>query len=219
MWATPIQAFFAPPPLCGWPAIPPPVVVAHACFPAAGRSFFMPCDDKIVLQSFARSIVRRKARLLVGRAGFTAQDVRDLEQELLLRLLKSLPRFDPEQAHVNVFVTTVVERSVAMLLRERRAKKRAAAVRSLDALAADGGPAEPPDHRDGGRDAERSDLAYDLAEVLSALPAGLRDLAERLKERTVSQAARDLNVPRTTLLRQVERLRRCFEDAGLRIYL
>jgi hypothetical protein len=26
-------------------------------------------------------------------------------------------------------------------------------------------------------------------------------------------------VPRTTLLRQVERLRRCFEDAGLRIYL
>jgi DNA-directed RNA polymerase specialized sigma24 family protein len=179
----------------------------------------MPNDDKIVLQGFARAIVRRKARRPVGRAGFTAQDVRDFEQELHLRLLQSLPRFDPDQAHINVFVTTVVERSVAMLLRKRRAKKRVAVVRSLDAPAADGGPAEPPDHRDGGRGAERFDLAYDLAEVLRVLPAGLRDLAERLKVQTVSQAARDLNVPRTTLLRQVERLRRYFEDAGLRIYL
>src|SRR5262249_17337721 len=152
-----------------------------------------------------------------GRAGFTAHDVRDIEQELLLRLLQSLPQFDPEQAHINVFITTVVGRSVAMLLRERRAKKRGAGVPSLDAPAAHRQPTEPPAHRDSG--ADRIDLLTDLAAVLAALPADLRDLAERLKVQTVSQAARDLNVPRTTLLRQVERLRRCFEDAGLRIYL
>jgi RNA polymerase sigma-70 factor (ECF subfamily) len=178
----------------------------------------MPCDNEIVLQAFARCIIRRKARLLVGRAGFTAQDVQDIEQELLLRLLKSLDRFDPGQAHVNVFIATVVERSVAMLLRGRRARKRDAAVHSLDAQGADGGPAEPPDHRDGSRGAERFDLASDLAEVLRVLPEGLRHLAERLKVQTVSQAARDLKIPRTTLLRQVGRLRRYFEDGGLRIY-
>jgi RNA polymerase sigma factor (sigma-70 family) len=178
-------------------------------------------DNKIVLQGFARSIIRRKARLIARCDGFTARDLRDIEQELFLRLLQGLAQFDPEQGHINVFITTVVERSVAMLLRERWAKKRdTTGIRSLDTPAADGGGAtDLPDLRDGGRDAERFDLAHDLAEVLAGLPAELRDLAERLKVQTVSQAARDLNVPRTTLLRQVERLRRCFEDAGLRIYL
>ena len=66
---------------------------------------------------------------------------------------------------------------------------------------------------------ERADLALDLDGVLAALPAELRDLAVRLREQTVSQAARAMNVPRTTLLRQVERLRQCCEDASLRIDL
>lgn len=177
-------------------------------------------SDKIVLQGFARSIVRRKARLIARCCGFNAQDLRDLEQELLQRLLQSLPLFDPDQAHINVFVTTVIERSLAMLIRERQAKKRdTTGIRSLDAPADDGTPSELPDRRDVGRDAERLDLANDMAGVLIALPADLRDLAERLKEKTVSQVARDLKVPRTSLMRHVERLRRCFEDAGLRIYL
>jgi RNA polymerase sigma factor (sigma-70 family) len=176
-------------------------------------------DDKIVLQGFARSIIRRKARYVARCDGFTAQDVRDIEQELRLRLLQNLPQFDPDQGHINVFITMVVKRSVAMLLRERGAKKRVAAVRSLDTLTNDiGEPAELLDHRDDGRSAERSDLAHDLAEVLTALPDELRELAERLKVQSVTQAARDMNVPRTSLLRQVDRLRRCFEDAGLRTY-
>jgi RNA polymerase sigma factor (sigma-70 family) len=176
-------------------------------------------DDKIVLQGFARSIIRRKARYVARCDGFTAHDVRDIEQELRLRLLQNLSQFDPDQAHINVFITMVVKRSVAMLLRERRAKKRVASLRSLDTLTDDvGEPAELLDHRDDGRSADRFDLAHDLAGVLAALPEELRALAERLKVQSVAQAAREMNVPRTTLLRQVERLRHCFEDAGLRIY-
>jgi RNA polymerase sigma-70 factor (ECF subfamily) len=176
-------------------------------------------DEENVLDRFARGIIRRKVRLLVGRAGFTRQDRDDLEQELVLRLLQSLDLFDPEQAHPNVFITTVIERAVAMILRERRAKKRdSGVVRSLDqAKAKDGSSAEPADPRGGGQD--RFDLASDLAEVFARLPEELRDLAERLKSQSLSQAARDLGVPRTTLQRQVQRLRQSFEDAGLRIYL
>lgn len=176
-------------------------------------------DDKIVLDRFAQGIIRRKVRLLVSRAGFTKQDRQDLEQELVLRLLQSLDLFDPEQAHPNVFITTVIERAVAMILRERRAKKRdSGVVRSFDqAKAKDGSTAEPADPR--GDNQERYDLASDLAEVLAQLPDDLRALAERLKGQSVSQAARELGVPRTTLQRQVERLRKTFEDAGLRIYL
>ena len=175
-------------------------------------------SDKIVLQGFARSIIRRKARLIARCGGFNANDQRDIEQELLLRLLQSLPQFDAEQAHINVFITTVVERSMAMLIRERHAKKRdATGIQSLTSPVDDGGPNEPSDHR--GSDPERIDLTSDVAEVMASLPAELRDFAERLKLQTVSQVAREMDVPRTTLLRWVDRLRRCFEDAGLRIYL
>ena len=115
-----------------------------------------------------------------------------------------------------MFITTVVERSMAMLIRERHAKKRnATGIQSLTSPADDGGPS---DHRGGG-DPERIDLTSDVAEVMASLPAELRDFAERLKLQTVSQVAREMDVPRTTLLRWVDRLRRCFEDAGLRIYL
>lgn len=174
-------------------------------------------DDNIVLDRFARGIIRRKVRLLIGRAGFTAQDREDLEQDLVLRLLQSLDLFDPEQAHPNVFITTVIERAVAMILRERRAKKRdSGVVHSLDRIK-EASSTEPADPRRG--DEEASDLASDLVEVLARLPEELRILAERLKSQSLSQAARDLGVPRTTLQRRVQRLRQCFEDADLRIYL
>jgi DNA-directed RNA polymerase specialized sigma24 family protein len=118
-----------------------------------------------------------------------------------------------------VFVTTVIERAVAMILRERLAKKRdGGAVQSLDhAHEKAGDSAEPIDPRRSHE--EQIDLATDLTEALAKLPDDLRALAERLKSQSLSQAARDLGVPRSTLQRQVQRLRRCFEDAGLRIYL
>ena len=105
-----------------------------------------------------------------------------------------------------------------MILRERRAKKRnGGPVSSIDKPIKDGQSTEPIDPRPS--DQEASDLASDLADVLARLPDDLRAVAERLQSQTVSQAARALGVPRTTLQRQVQRLRRCFENAGLRIYL
>jgi RNA polymerase sigma-70 factor (ECF subfamily) len=174
--------------------------------------------DTIVLDCFAQGIIRRKARLLVGRAGFTEQDRQDLEQELVLRLLQSLDLFDPEQGHSNVFATTVIERAVGTILRKRRAKKRDARVRSLDrGQSKDDKSPEPVDPRPSGQEA--FDLASDLADVLARLPDDLRALAERLKSSSLSRVAEDLGVPRTSLQRRVQRLRQCFEDAGLRIYL
>ena len=51
--------------------------------------------DAIILQGFARSIIRRKARTITYCDGFTAQDRYDIEQELRLRLNESLTQFDP----------------------------------------------------------------------------------------------------------------------------
>jgi len=184
----------------------------------------MVSHDQIITDRFARGLIRRKVRQFVGRAGFTDQDMHELEQELLLRLMDSLQNYKAELTqHLNVFITTVVERAFVLILRDRHAKKRdSRRHRSIHALLAradrndsDAGIPEPASRSD----AEWFELADDVAGVLAALPEDLRDLAERLKRQSVSEVARDLRVPRTTLYRDLERLRQHFADANLRDYL
>lgn len=209
---------------CALACIFTPVVVALTLFLLRGREEIPVLhDDSLVFDRFAQGIIRRKVWLLVGRAGFTPQDRQDLEQELLLRLLQSLDHFDPAKGHLHAFLTTVIERAVAMILRERLAKKRDdRSVRSLDQVREKAGDSTAPaDPHHGWQ--EPIDLAMDLAEELARLPEDLHDLrplAELLLTgQSLAQAARDLGTPRSTLQRQVQRLRRYFEDTGLRIYL
>lgn len=184
----------------------------------------MVSHDQIIKDRFARGIIRRKVRQSVGRAGFTEQDANQVEQELLLRLLDGLRCYDAALTrHPNAFVTTVVERAFVVILRDRRARKRGVGrLRSIHGLLAR---ADRTDSADGipdptsRSDAEWFELTEDVAGVLARLPDDLRALAERLKRQSVSEVARDLQIPRTTLYRDLERLRRHFADAGLRDYL
>jgi hypothetical protein len=73
---------------------------------------------------FIRGIIKRKVGQLMGRAGFTLQDRESLEHDLLARVFDSLSKFDPEVGHRNKFVTAVVERYVANILRDKTADKR-----------------------------------------------------------------------------------------------
>lgn len=167
------------------------------------------------------------------RPGYTRQDQEDLEQELLARLLQGLQSFDPDVAHFKSFVTAIVERSVATLLRDKQAEKRDhRRIGSLHVLieVTQDGPTELgetvgerefnarrcSDPR--GAD-DLAQLTSDLAEFVAALPAELRELAERLKTQSISAIAREVGVPRTTLNDTVRRLRQRFEQAGLRDYL
>lgn len=185
------------------------------------------------IDRFTRGIIRRKTSQIIGRAGFTHQDRDDLQQELVLRVLQSLPSFDPDQAHRNVFVTTVIERYVRNVLRNKRAGKRDhRRISSLNVMidGTDDGPIELAQtisqreldarrNRNPRSDEELAHLAQDMTEVIATLPTELRDLAERLKTQNVSEIARDMGIPRTTLHESVRRLRRRFERAGLKGYL
>ena len=66
---------------------------------------------------------------------------------------------------------------------------------------------------------EEAQLRLDVSLVLSGLPNDLRKVAERLMTETVTEAAKSLGIPRTTLYGAKERLRRIFENTGLRDYL
>ena len=190
-------------------------------------------DYQEKIDRFARGIIRRKVKQLIGRAGFTDQDRKDLEQELILRLLQSLPSYNPNKAHRNVFTTTVIERYVANILRDKRAKKRdCRRVNSLDVMI-DIGEDDKVDFAqtisqrelDAWRgcyprsDEELARLAQDMEDVMAQLPDKLRELAERLKTQTMAEIARNMGVPRTTLNERMRRIRQRFEKAGMEDYL
>ncbi|MEO2026662.1 MAG: sigma-70 family RNA polymerase sigma factor [Fuerstiella sp.] len=190
-----------------------------------------PCAPR--LGRFEFGIVKRKVRQIVGRAGYTRQDKEDLEQELLTRLLQGLRSFDPDVAHRKSFVTAIVERAVATILRDAEAQKRDhRRISSLQRLVdlTDEGPTELAETigdreyngrrcRDPRSDEDLAQLVTDLAEVIDSMPGELRDLAERMKTQSISAIAREIGVPRTTLNDAVRRLRQRFEQTGLRDYL
>lgn len=190
-----------------------------------------PCAPR--LGRFEFGIVKRKVRQIIGRAGYTRQDKEDLEQELLTRLLQGLRSFDPDVAHRKSFVTAIVERAVATILRDAEAQKRDhRRISSLQRLVdlTDEGPTELAETigdreyngrrcRDPRSDEDLAQLVTDLAEVIDSMPGELRDLAERMKTQSISAIAREIGVPRTTLNDAVRRLRQRFEQAGLRDYL
>lgn len=185
------------------------------------------------IDRFTRGIVRRKVKQLIGRAGFTKQDREDLEQDIFVRVLQSLPAFDPERAHQNAFITTVIERYVANILRNKQAAKRDhRRVCSLNVMiqVTEEGPTELAqtigerelDARLGRQrrtDEELVELAIDLADVTAAFPESWRTLLELRKTLTMSEAATEMDVPRTTLNNWMRHIRKRFEKAGMRDYL
>ena len=192
------------------------------------KAQFNPYTDR-----FTRGIIRRKVKQLIRHPGFDGQDREDLEQEMLARVQQSLPKFNPDRAHRNKFVTTVVERYVANILRHKQAAKRDhKGISSLNVLIeiTDEGPTELAqtvgDHelenrlfRQRRSEEELADLAIDLAEVMTTLPEAWQTLLELRKTRTMQQVADEMGVPRTTLNHWMGHIRQRFEDAGLRDYL
>lgn len=83
------------------------------------------------------AIVRRKAARLAARADFAGVERDDVEQELAVRVLTRLQKFDPRRGSVAAFVQMLANSFAINLIRERHTRKRAPAG-SLDARVGDG---------------------------------------------------------------------------------
>jgi RNA polymerase sigma-70 factor (ECF subfamily) len=183
--------------------------------------------------SFTRGLIRRKIEQLIGKAGFTAQDRQDLEQQFRVRVLQALRSFDPAVAPERVFLTAVIDRQGANLLRDRQAAKRyQRRVVSLNVtihvegeglteLAQTIGRRELDARlgRDTRSEQDLLDRVLDVAAVIESLPAPLRELAKRRKSQTMQEISDALGIPRTTLNERMREIRQVFERAGLKEYL
>ncbi len=190
------------------------------------------------LDEYAIRLIRHKARQLVGRAGFVEADRQDIEQELVVDLLRRLPHFDAARAKRETFITRIVEHQVATLIETQKAgirdyRRRAGSLderrEDRDEDAGNSASDLPPvlDQKEYRREvlaaARRGGdllaLRADLARVLAELPAELRKLVEDLHTATASEIARKRCIPRGTLYEAIAKLRNRFDTAGLHDYL
>jgi len=186
------------------------------------------------LDDYAVRLIRHKARQLVRRPDFSESDRQDIEQELVLDLLRRLPKYRPERAQRSTFIARVIEHKIASLLHDRRAQKRGGGrrTRSLsdegtddDGKAVELGDTVSEDdyfRRTGAQPlcaAHACDLCMDVEAIVAHLPPRLRKLCHLLKSMPMADAARELSVPRTTLYDDVGKVREIFEDAGLQRFL
>lgn len=179
------------------------------------------------LTPYLTALIEVKARQLVGKAGYTQDDIKDIEQDLMQDLLDRLPKVDPAKASLNTFADRVVSRRICNLLRDRQAGIRdwRREAYSLDEeIETDEGTTarhefisqDEVDLRTGRYDrpeAERARLQLDVEAVLAGLTPELREVAEMLRTQSVAEVARELGIPRGTFRdRYLARLREPFGE-------
>jgi RNA polymerase sigma-70 factor, ECF subfamily len=187
------------------------------------------------LSEYARNLIRRKARQLIGKYGFNRDDCEDLMQELTLDLLIRLSKFDASKACLDTFVSRIVDRRVANVIRYQRQVKRDfhrrapsldEPIRDDEGRAISRGERISQDEYDlrmgkyTSNEAEREEMRMEVGAAISGLPWDLQLLANLLRTHSMTEAARKLGVHRDTLYSaRLPRLRQIFEDKGLREYL
>lgn len=187
------------------------------------------------LTGYALELVHHKARQLVGKAGFTQNDVADIEQEMIQDLSVRLLNFDPTRATYNTFVARLVEHKISNLLRHRQMEIRSykrevcslnenidvgegETIQRIDTISQDEHDIRTGKYRRSAQ--ERVHLHLDVKMVLASLPPHLRKAAKMLQTKSVSRVARELGVPRRTFRdRHLAQLRELFTEKGLGDYL
>ena len=185
-----------------------------------------------VLNEYARTLIRVKAKQLIRRPGFGRSDQGDVEQDLFLHVLKKVQQFDSSRASLNTFVAQVVNSAAAMLVRERGRNKRSPGegveVRSLEIKIEqhEGSPAPlwatisiaDVQRRTGGAtvsDAELYELVEGVASAIAGLPPDLQEVCRSLSERNQSETERELGLSRRGMMSAMDRIREHFTRAGL----
>lgn len=180
-------------------------------------------------------LVQYNARRLIKQPGFCREDQPDIEQELMLELIKRHPTYDRSKASRHTFVARILKRKTTDMIRARLAQKRnsRAETTSLnDSVQVE---------EDGSREEkwatvnveeylqltgsiglsreERIDLGIDIDRMMMRLPEDLRRLCELLTEKNISQVSRETGIPRATLYFAIRKIRKLFEEAGMEDYL
>ena len=175
--------------------------------------------------------IRFHARQLHRARAIPGMETVDYEQDLMLDVLRRLPRHDPSRAGISTFIDRVVRNRSASLFAAGRARAPSVdrTMVSLDEPLDDTGggtrladligeqsalwsEARPSGH-------ELAEIRHDLRRFLSGLSPALRRCCGWLLADSIQAAAHDAGVHRSSIYDALSRLRRKAQVAGLEIYL
>ena len=191
-------------------------------------------DDRFDgIDEYAARLIKYKARMLIGKYGFTESNREDLEQDLILDFLQRLPKYNADRARFNTFIARVVNHKIATIIEARKAGLRdyrlcncslndrlmneeGDSVERMETLDVDdylirtGRQSRPT--------SELHDLVVDVRRVMEQLQPKQRELCVRLMNESVTEISRDTGIPRWMLYDFIKKIRAMFVDAGLKAY-
>lgn len=173
---------------------------------------------------FGLNLIRKRARTLIGQFGFTRSDYDDLQQRMLLDLVRRLAKFNPSLSPRNAFITRVVNNAVAWIIKQQTGPARQVVrdeVSLHQKLDGPGGERELDEVLADRRQptAESLGMAADLKRAVATLPAGLRDLWEqRVQGLTLTEISSRTGIPRTTLEGRWDKVCQHLQRAGMGDY-
>lgn len=185
------------------------------------------------INEYAVRVIAYRARRLIGKAGFRAEDLEDIEQELVVDFLERSCKYDPAKAELTTFIDRIVTHKILSMIEKRSAARRDYRKTSLlsncflrekegfwntllNLISTD----EYLD-RMGYQDVphlEQQQLRIDLDMALKRLSEDEQQLLELLKKMSLSEASRELGIARTTLIYRLQKIRKRLSDRGLRDY-
>lgn len=172
----------------------------------------------------ASSFIRRKARQIIRRANLPTTDQEDCEQDLALALWRSTSKFDPDRGPWPAFASTVATRASTKIVRKRRTKVTVSLsstpIGTDEELAAQL-PIDQLDSRTGRTsisDQARTELSIEIESVMESFPSQWKVMLESRAIKPMSEVAREMGVPRSTLNGWMKQVRSRFESEGLRKY-
>jgi RNA polymerase sigma-70 factor (ECF subfamily) len=154
-----------------------------------------------LMHGFAGRLIRTKVKSICRTLRLPGVDQEDLEQQLRLDLLRRSPQFDRNRGTWEAFVCCVTGSRARTHFRRLQGLRRPLLESDL------------PDELDGcGRASAVETPAHDLERIADQLTPDKRRLLEMLRTSSITEIARQLRVPRTTLSARVKALRRELRD-------
>ncbi|MFA5593208.1 MAG: sigma-70 family RNA polymerase sigma factor [Micavibrio sp.] len=178
------------------------------------------------VDSYAAFFIGYKARTLIRMPMFSRDDLEDLEQELMLYYLLSMPDFNPQKGDRRSFIKTVVNRKALMIVRDAERQKRWSGLQNFSLSHKIG-------NEDDGitlADIIASDegiwgdalIAYsqtateqnmDIAKIVATMPPDIKDVYQMLEDYSVAEMAQKLGIAPSSVYSRIERLRKYIKEA------
>lgn len=156
------------------------------------------------------------ANRLVGNFGFTFQDREDIQQDLALDLLESLPRFDATKAKRSTFVKHCIENRISKMIRSNGCQCRDhRRLKSLNHEGPEDESCDPVEATGRMPESERLALRLDMESVISSLPTDEREICELLPFHSPFAISKQLGRSKQQVYAAVRAIRKAFAAAEI----